>query len=282
MKRKAAFESFVNQLKSEYDPKEAFAIARLVFNDLGIESFRILSDPGVFLSQEDFTRLEEIITRLLQGEPVQYVLGYAWFRERKFYVDPDCLIPRQETEELVELILEESKDQQQFIDIGTGSGCIGISLQSERNTWRADASDISLKTLQIASNNARLNLTSVKFIQDDILSPDYSKFPDNYDLVVSNPPYVMESERFGMHRNVLENEPGKALFVPDDDPLIYYSAIRQFCMKKLKPGGRLYLEINEALGSVTRDFFVNNGFYDITIIKDINNKDRFIKATRNE
>ena len=282
MKQKEAFQDTISLLRSVYEPHEASSIARLVFEDLDMRPLMIFSDPEVVMSSEKLARLKDYITRLLEREPVQYVLGYAWFRERKFFVNSDCLIPRQETEQLVEHILEEAGRRLHLLDIGTGSGCIPVSLSAERPEWKVEAMDINSGAIKLAKRNAKSNHVKVKYMNDNILQPDYSRYADQYDIIVSNPPYVRESERSAMDLNVLDYEPDSALFVPDNNALVFYYAIREFSLNKLKKGGKLFLEINEALGVETRDVFLNKGFSDVVILKDIHGRNRFIKAKKDE
>jgi release factor glutamine methyltransferase len=196
-------------------------------------------------------------------------------------VDKNTLIPRQETEELVDLIIRENRGiTGKIIDLGTGSGCIAIALS--KNLPGADiyASDNSAAAIRMAENNARINHVSIQFFTHDILKPYTGKIPD-VKIIVSNPPYVTESEKKNMHMNILDFEPPGALFVPDNDPLIFYRSILEISQSRLLPYGKVYFEINESKGQEMVSLMKSKGFVDVSIIKDLNGKDRIIKAKLN-
>jgi release factor glutamine methyltransferase len=224
--------------------------------------------------------LSEMLDELHNFKPIQYILGETEFYGLKILVNPAVLIPRPETEELADWIIKENNKKKCFIlDIGTGSGCIAIALSKNMPNASVLASDISENVLKTATENASLNRVQVTFINDDILLPDLSKFSE-IDIIVSNPPYIRESEKKAMSRNVLDHEPHSALFVEDSDPLIFYRKISSFACEKLKKGGLLYLEINEVFGKEVSDELRNNKFCNIVIRKDINGKQRMIVAER--
>lgn len=228
------------------------------------------------VSESQMLRIHFAVKDLLRQKPLEYITGTVEFYSMSFRVTPAVLIPRPETEELVDLIWKTAglKNGDRVIDIGTGSGCIAIVLQ---RLFQADvtAVDISKDALEIARENAVNNGAEVKFAEMDILADDYHKPESKYDLIVSNPPYVKESEKLLMKPNVLDYEPEKALFVTDEDPLVFYRAIRDFAVKNLKPNGKIYLEINETLGKETLAVFKTT-FPESKIVKDINGKDRFL------
>lgn len=282
MKLKKAYQETIELLREAYDLNEATSITRLLFEELELDHMMVFTHPDYVLSEYKHHALSEFRSKLLKRIPVQYVLGYTWFHDHKLLVGPGCLIPRPETEELIYRLLEEKHDFKRVLDIGTGSGCLAISIRAEFPEARVWAMDKYPETLEWAKKNASLNKQRINFIIDDILDPAYEKYPADFDLVVSNPPYVRKSEKKNMHNNVLENEPFTSLFVEDADPLVFYRAIHDFCIEKLKPGGHLFLEINEALGKETAELYNDAYFEDVEILKDIHNKDRFIKAYRNE
>lgn len=227
---------------------------------------------------------EDAIERLKNYEPVQYIIGAAEFYGIPFKVNPSTLIPRPETEELVEWILESeavtSLHDFQILDIGTGSGCIAIALSKHLETAQVEAIDISEKTLATARENALMNEVDVNFSKMDILKT--TQLPKTYDIIVSNPPYVRDLEKAQMQPNVLVHEPAGALFVSDQDPLLFYRKIGELAMKYLKPNGTLYFEINEYLGGEMQELLEKQGFYTIEIKKDIFGKDRMMRSIRNE
>jgi release factor glutamine methyltransferase len=282
LKIKEAYRETLNYLKEIYDRNEAKSVARLIFEDLGIRHLDIFISPDEILSSEKQVKLESIIDQALSKKPIQHILGYTWFYDRKFHVSPACLIPRQETEQIVDLVIKENRKFVNILDIGTGSGCIAISLKMNFEYSNVTGMDNSVKAMELAKQNASLYKANVRFIIDDIFNPDFSAYPGSLDLVVSNPPYVRESEKDMMDENVLAFEPKEALFVKDSDPLVYYKAIRNFCDQKLARSGIVYLEINEALATETAAIFNYDKRYSTFIIKDIHGKDRIIKSIQNE
>lgn len=237
--------------------------------------------------------LAQYAQRLSQGEPVQYVLGYEYFMGEKFQVNPDVLIPRPETSELVDWIVENyveksretvEKPVYNILDIGTGSGCIAISLARLINNSTVFAFDISTGALKTAKANAEAqNIKNIQFCQVDILNTENSAYShpdvDKFDVIVSNPPYVMNNEKKGMDKNVLEHEPHLALFVPDDDPLLFYRVIAKYGKSHLREGGKLYFEINQALGKETCQLLEDSGYSNVELRQDMFGKDRMVSAT---
>ncbi|MBO9699995.1 MAG: peptide chain release factor N(5)-glutamine methyltransferase [Sporocytophaga sp.] len=264
-----------------YDKSEAESIAYIL-----MEHFWTINKTDVLLNQKttevNEEELSSLIKRINTAEPVQYITGETWFYDRKFKVNKHVLIPRFETEELVHLIINEHKKKQQLriLDACTGSGCIAISLNAELNSEQTFAVDISTEALQTAKSNAELNNTPVTFIQDNLLNPDLGMLPDNLDIFVSNPPYVKESEKALMHSNVLDYEPHLALFVEDDNPLIFYKALTKLANNLLKPGGKIYFEINEQLGKETAEVLRSFDFQNIRVVKDLNGKDRIVAGDK--
>ncbi|GGD62065.1 release factor glutamine methyltransferase [Emticicia aquatilis] len=253
---------------------------------LGLRKIDILGDKS-FEKDIDWAN---IIERLNTNEPIQYILGETEFYGRRFLVNASVLIPRPETEELVKYIVEKQKkqfpvtnNQLSILDIGTGSGCISISLAKELPNFKVTAYDISEKALETAKRNAELNKADVTFEKVDILNNQFLILNSQaerrpFSIIVSNPPYVTKQEIDRMQKNVLDFEPHLALFVEDSEPLIFYEAIANFAFNNLTENGLVAVEINEALGEETADVFRRRGFSEVEIIKDIHQKDRFVSA----
>jgi release factor glutamine methyltransferase len=228
----------------------------------------------------ELVKIKAIVDRLRQFEPIQYILGETFFFGLPLKVTPSVLIPRPETEELVDLILKEGAGYNcSILDIGTGSGCIALALKSRLKNALVSGVDISEKALEIARTNGEMNGLDVGFFQADILNWQSFVWPA-FDVIVSNPPYVTESEKKLMHKNVLDFEPHGALFVDNANPLLFYSHIAQFAIEKLNINGRLYFEINENFGPETEKLLAGFGFGSIKVVADIHGKNRFVRATR--
>ena len=271
------------QLESLYDSNEARSVATIfVCDELKLSRTQLLMRKDDELCQPDIDRLSRKTTRLTNGEPVQYVTGVASFYGMDFYVDSNVLIPRQETEMLVSTInnspLRQTQGANNILDIGTGSGCIPIAIKKNHPEANVFAVDISEKALEIAKQNAEANQTEVNFAKYDILSNDKFPFDEKFDIVVSNPPYVMNSEKSLMHKNVTDFEPALALYVEDTDPLLFYRNILMF-IERHQPDCKplVFFEINENLGNEMLSLCQSFG-YNAEIIKDLNEKDRFVKA----
>ena len=263
-----------------YPPEEVKALSMLICCDmLGLDALDIYMGKDIILSECKQRELENIIFRLQKNEPIQYIRGFAEFDGRRFKVAPGVLIPRPETVELVELVARENTDACRLLDIGTGSGCIAISLDKRLPDAKVEAWDISEEALAIAYTNNKELKAEVMFLQRDVLSDDWEKTP-SFDVIVSNPPYVTEAEKNGMDANVLDWEPELALFVPDDDPLRFYRRIADLGRELLLPEGRLYFEINQAYGRETAHMLEMNQYRDVRVIKDIFGKDRIVTANR--
>jgi release factor glutamine methyltransferase len=271
-----------SELSGLYPEEEISAIAGIIVKTLfGSGRLHHIMEPGMPVPAEKQKEITEIISRLRNGTPVQYVFGETTFYGCTIKVNEYTLIPRQETEELVDLIIKENKDfRGEITDIGTGSGCIAIALAKNISGAVVTGLDISLQALEIARMNAADNTVEVKFLPADILVPDKKTLP-RAKIVVSNPPYVREAEKSLMHRNVTEHEPHLALFVPDNEPLKFYSAILEASGHMLPEGGRIYFEINEAMGNQVAALTEEYGFGNVRIIKDLNGKDRFVKGVKN-
>ena len=285
------YEELWQRLTPLYDAGEAKAIVRLVLDECyGLSWADVLGGKVSELSANDQTELEKIMLRLEKGEPVQYIIGVADFCGRQFHVEPGVLIPRPETEELCRMVIEEREISQkgqsplcEILDIGTGSGCIAITLALELPDAKVTAWDISDDALRIASANAKALGASVTFQHHDALDSSlftlHSSLP-KWDLIVSNPPYICRKEADGMDKNVLGYEPHEALFVPDDDPLLFYRAIARYATLALKPNGYLFFEINPLYADDLTQLLGKMLCYNAEILNDQFGKPRFLKATK--
>ena len=300
---------FTEALAEKFPQREAEQLMRILLEDLfGIDWNHQLMNPDLRIDEHQHYQLGEAVKRLLAGEPVQYVTGMARFNDLLLKVSPAVLIPRPETEELVQKICTNSLPcrsavesaamsfQRGYVwgresmaavykgdnphiriwDIGTGSGCIAIALAKQFPNAEVIAFDVSEEALQIAKENAESNNAKVTFVQDDVLNPTSEFFNQPVDLVVSNPPYVCDSERAAMEANVLDWEPEKALFVPDDDPLRFYHQILTLAKKQLNPNGQIWFEINERMGEEMLHLCREIGFDEVEIMLDFAEKPRFI------
>ncbi|MCS5490706.1 peptide chain release factor N(5)-glutamine methyltransferase [Algoriphagus limi] len=234
-----------------------------------------------FLDEKDLPKaLIDDFSRLKTGEPIQQIIGKAPFYGREFFVSKDTLIPRNETEELVHLIIKENPQiGLKILDIGTGTGCIPITLSLEMKNAEVFATDISEAALEIARKNAQELHTSVQFVKSDILNEEIPI--EGLDILVSNPPYIPIHEKSSMHTNVVDFEPGLALFVPNEDPLLFYRKIAEAGKKAIKHGGRLYFEIHENFGKAVKDLLLEMNYSKAEIIQDLNGKDRIVRACMN-
>lgn len=267
-------------LQESYSVQEAANLSRIVCCEmLGQTTIDYYLGKDIILSSKEMQKLNGILARLLNFEPIQYIQGTARFLERSYHVAPGVLIPRPETEELVEVMLREIPSDARILDIGTGSGCIAISLSKAFPNAKVTAWDVSEDALCIARRNNDDLQASVCFVKQDVLAwrGDGGQC---YDVIVSNPPYITESEKQEMERNVLDWEPSSALFVPNNDPLLFYRRIGELGRMMLVDGGRLYFEINRAYGEATAMMLCGQGYTGIRILKDISGNDRFVIAER--
>ncbi len=272
--------TIARQLSVLYPEGEARAMARCIVEDrFCLSPTDVAQGKDSDLSADDKEDLQNIVDRLLQNEPLQYVLGSTLFCGHRFNVRPGCLIPRPETEDLVHTIIDDLKDTSKasVLDIGTGSGCIAVSLALSTSThFDVTAWDESKEALDIANENARMLNADVKFELRDIAN--IGNEIRQWDIIVSNPPYVCQEEAAQMERNVLDYEPKIALFVPDDNPLVFYHFIGAFAISHLCPAGSLYVEINHRFGKECTELFRRLGFADVSIRQDRYGKDRIIKC----
>ena len=269
---------FLTNLENEYPQTEAETFFYwLTGHYLKMNRLQISLNPDLELSSFQQKQFDQALERLKNHEPIQYIVGTCEFYGMNFYVNPSVLIPRPETEELIDWVLKETKENSKLsiLDIGTGSGCIAISLAKNLPKAEVFAVDISKTALETAKKNAILNKTQVNFIQKDVFTLE--KFSQKIDILVSNPPYVREREKDDMRPNVLNFEPGTALFVKDDNALVFYRKIAEMAKKCLSEKGKIFVEINQFLGKETAGIFQNEGFK-TELRKDIFGNERMLKA----
>jgi release factor glutamine methyltransferase len=288
---KDVFLSFQHALETLYDAQETGSITLMVLEELtGMSRARIKAFPEDDVPADAIEKLIAILEELKTGKPVQYILGTTEFYGLNFLVNPAVLIPRPETEELVEWALRSvscgqltaGNRQLSILDIGTGSGCIAISLKKNLPGAKVTAIDISTNALQTAKQNAVINEVEVEFIEVDILQSQKLKVEGQkkFNIIISNPPYVTLEDKLQMHQNVTGFEPHTALFVPEHDPLIFYRAIAGFAAEQLEDNGLLFFEINENYGKETVELLSHKEFNNIELIKDMSGRDRMIKAVK--
>ncbi|MBD1394673.1 peptide chain release factor N(5)-glutamine methyltransferase [Mucilaginibacter sp. ZB1P21] len=284
---KDVFLAYQQGLGSLYDARETGAITLMVLEELtGVSRAKIKAFPEDDIPANAGEKLSAVLNELKTGKPVQYILGTTEFYGLNFLVNPATLIPRPETEELVEWALEESKKLEvkskklAVLDIGTGSGCIAISLKKNLPDAVVSALDISPGALKTAKQNAVVNEVDVSFIEDSILDIKSEIEHSKFDIIISNPPYVTLEDKLRMHTNVTDFEPHSALFVPEHNPLVFYKAIAGFAADHLEKNGLLFLEINENFGKETVELLNHKRFTNIELRKDMSGRDRMIKANR--
>jgi release factor glutamine methyltransferase len=286
---KDVFTTFQSGLSGLYDKHETEAITILVINEISkLSRSSIKAFPEKEIQAEQAFLFENILTQLQTGKPVQYILGHTEFYGLDFLVNPSVLIPRPETEELVDWCLmcmrktnQNIQHHLRILDIGTGSGCIAISLKKNLPGTLVSALDISHEALQTAKSNAKANHVDISFIHADILNIEpQSPLNTAWSVIISNPPYVTSQDKEKMHTNVTDFEPHTALFVPANDPLLFYKAIVDFAWNNLVAKGLLFFEINESFGHETVKLLEDKGFTDVELRKDMGEKFRMIKAIR--
>ncbi len=275
---------FKTELKPYYSQNEIWAFIKLIFNSLlNLEPVQIHTYPDLNVPSQVEEDIKKIIRDLKNYKPIQYILGETEFFGLKIRVTPDVLIPRPETEELVNLIIEENKNAKDLniIDIGTGSGCIIISLAKHLKNNNFFATDLKKEALKIAKLNAEINEVNINFQIHDIIATYpavFQGFEPRYDIIVSNPPYVLPSSKAKMSKTVLDYEPETALFVPENEPLIYYEALCYFARQFAKPNAKIYCEINEFLHKELVNMLRDKGFTNFSMILDLNDKKRILKV----
>lgn len=277
-------EEFENSLSEIYPKREVESIFLLaVERVLGWSRLKIRIQINTLLNKSQITDFKIIKDLLIKHVPIQYAIGSTEFYGLEFSVNKHVLIPRQETEELVRWVLNTIQQtrlaEPKIVDIGTGSGCIPISIDKNLNNAQVFGLDVSISALEVANKNNEINGTKVHFHKFDILQDDLLNYSD-IDLIVSNPPYVMPSEKQLMHSNVLNHEPHLALFVEQNNPLVFYKRIAQLALESLKKNGFLFFEINERYGQETLNLLLSVGYEEIIVKKDINGKDRMIRCIK--
>lgn len=271
---------FIKELSEIYSTQEIVSLYHIICeHKLHLKRIDIALNPNFKLERNLTSYFFQIIEKLKTQIPIQYIMGFTEFYELTFKVNKHVLIPRQETEELVNWIIKDNNRENsnlKILDIGTGSGCIAISLAKNLPYSKIYSLDISKDAIKVAKENAKSNKVDVEFINKDILS--FNQIEEKFDIIVSNPPYVRNNEKKEINKNVLNYEPHIALFVNDDNPLLFYDKICEFAKNNLKKNGALYFEINQYLGNQTVELIKSKGFKDIRLRKDINQNDRMIKA----
>jgi release factor glutamine methyltransferase len=294
---KDVFDDYKRTLHNLYEASELETITLIAAGEVsGFSNAKIKAFPELEVPQQQTKKLKDMLARLKTGEPIQYILGKTEFYGLPFNVNPSVLIPRPETEELVEWALSSAGSGQwaagsgqcavcSVLDIGTGSGCIAISLKKHLPGAKVSAIDISAEALATAKENAKLNDVDIDFIEGDILIESslsqISNLKSQISIIISNPPYVTLHDKTKMHTNVTDCEPHTALFVPEDDPLIFYKAIADFATKNLVSNGLLFFEINESYGEEVVELLSGKGFKDIELRKDMSGRDRMVKGCLN-
>lgn len=278
-----AYQQLLAQLYEVYETREAANIADMVIEHVtGQRKIDRIVYKDLPVNHEQQAQIERIAAELINNRPIQYVLGEAWFMDMKLRVDESVLIPRPETEELVQWIIDDIKTsgnkEVSLFDIGTGSGCIPIAVRKKLPQVAVSAVDVSNEALQVAILNSIEQKVLIDFLQLDFLNETEWNHLGKYNIIVSNPPYIKQSEESSMNENVLKFEPHLALFVPDEDALKFYKAIATFSKQHLKTNGSIYVEINEALGVETVELFKSSGFNEVLLKKDMQGKDRMVRA----
>lgn len=276
---------FIDALSDLYPSQEVLSFFTILAEKhLDLSRLEVALKPNHSVSLTVSKKIKNAIQRLRKFEPIQYIVNEVEFYNLKFYVNRNVFIPRPETEELVFWIVDRHKNRdsklRRILDIGTGSGCIAISLAFNLPDCKVSAFDISSEALDVARKNAIINNVNVDFFKEDVLN--CKKLPKKYDIIVSNPPYIIENEKNKMQSNVLKYEPDIALFVNNDDPLLFYRKIAQLGQKHLISEGSIYFEINEYLGSELLILLKTEGYKEITLHKDIFGKYRMVKCRRDE
>jgi release factor glutamine methyltransferase len=267
-------------LNESFDEREAENLFKYVMEDYFKKRYFDIKD--YFLSEEEIEELNYIYEKISNHYPIQYIFHNAHFYGLEFYVDENVLIPRPETEELVNWILKENVNENSLslLDIGTGSGCISIAIKKYKPDWNVYGIDISEDALKIAERNARANHTEIKFSHEDILNPRSEHGTPQFDIIVSNPPYIPLSEKPKMSVSTLQSEPPIALFVKDEEPLLFYEKIAEYCADYLRHNGKLYFELNEYNAREVVALLEQKGFTNIEVKKDLSGKDRMLRCQK--
>lgn len=277
-----AFYGLLNKLKQVYDDYESAAIAHEVMHHItGRDKLQRILEKDTLFTEAEQASFELLQTELLQGKPLQYITGHSWFMGRRYKVNEHVLIPRPETEELVDWIVQDVKGASaalSILDIGTGSGCIPISLKLELPNAKVSSCDISSAALKVAKENAQALKADIELIETDILNEEQAAQLGLYDVIVSNPPYIPVSEKEQLHKNVKDFEPSLALFVPTDDALLFYRRIAAFGKTHLNAGGSIYCELHVDYAIATQQLFEQQGYRSAEVRKDMHGNLRMLKA----
>ncbi len=281
-----ARQDLIRSIQKIYSESEAANIAGLLLENIsGFNKTDRIVKRDIPLSGEQERKAKDAELRLLNHEPIQYIINEAWFYGLKFYVDKNVLIPRPETEELIEWIISNLKfpiDTLKILDVGSGSGCIPVALKRKLRKAEVWSCDISENALAVARRNAATVGADINFLQVNFLNEDETGILPSFDIIVSNPPYVPERDKTTMHANVLNHEPHTALFVPDNNALVFYKAIAAFAKHHLNKNGSIFLEIHEDAGTAVKKLFVEEGFSSVEVKKDMQGKDRFTLINAND
>lgn len=276
---KSAVSYFREQLKDLYEVSELKQMIQITFEHFfAISKLDLLVQEDRLLSESELLKIITTVKALKMYKPLAYIIGEWEFYGLSLMVNESTLIPRPETEELVDLILKTHLQEEIILDIGTGSGCIALALKKNNPKYKVYGVDINSDTVSMAEGNAKRNQLTVEFSTYDILMNRNNLFDEKLDVIVSNPPYIPQKEKELMSKNVIDYEPHRALFVGDDEPLLFYDAIADFASINLKSSGKLYFEINESYGNAVKNSLLGKGFKEARVIKDMNGKDRIIEA----
>jgi len=273
------------KLLDNYEEREADTLLFMLIEEYsGISKARVISEPHLTVSESELLKIHFAVKDLNNHKPIQYIIGKTEFYGMQIEVNPDVLIPRPETEELLDLVIKENihRNNLNILDVGTGSGCLAIGLKKILADSHIIALDISPRAIEVARKNAKNNVVDIEFIQQDFLNDTLWNRLGTFDIIVSNPPYVRYSEKVKMKKNVLNFEPALSLFVEDSDPLIFYKAIASFAKDYMRSQGKIYCEINQYLGKEIVNLFIREGLADAYLMKDLNGYDRIIAAKLKE
>lgn len=279
-KLKHIIDFFHSELKGIYEDSEIHAMLEVAVESvLGFSKTELLQKTEENINQSDLLKLYDCAKDLKKNIPIQYILGETWFYNLKFRVNSNVLVPRPETEELVDLILKENTSAVSLVDIGTGSGCIPVTIKKKLPGAKVAACDISKEALALAKKNAELNTTDIHFFEANILE---AQLPEKFEIIVSNPPYIKESEKEQMEKNVLEHEPHLALFVEGDDAIVFYKRIIDLCGNFLEKKGKLYFELNPLTAKDVEEYAKKTNLFESSfLLKDMSGALRFFKAIKN-
>jgi release factor glutamine methyltransferase len=273
--------SLIHHLSGSFPANEASSITRIILEHVGFTENSVLKNPSAEVTFKIASKITKIVNELKKNRPIQYILGQTWFMDLVFKVNEHVLIPRPETEDMVLKILQDTRSKApNIIDIGSGSGCIAIALAHNIPGSIVTAMDVDDRAIQLAKKNALIHNVAINFMHENIFDTGKGSGEVNYDIIVSNPPYVTQTDKLSMSPNVTEYEPAIALFVDDDDPLVFYREIIRFSENNLSEKGTVWVEINERFGAETSQLFTDAGYGEVLLLKDIHGKDRFIKAKR--